>query len=261
MDIVLKNLPNETTWVALAGIFYLMGITKGGVGNGLGAISIVFVSLLIDPLLGIVLVLLTFIIGDMMGIIAWWKKWHTKTAIDGMKWILGGVVLGTLFLIPIQDGTFSTNILKIMLAGLGFYLTFRWWRSVYVHHQTHDALSPKAKKILCITGGFTSTTMSSGGIPTMTYVLSHGFSKEKSHATMVLMSFCINYAKVPSYVGLGMMDWGVVVLALSFAPVVFLGIITGRFLHHRINHHTFNMIAYTGVLAGSIKLLYDGLIV
>ena len=261
MDIIINSiittLGNTYMWFILAGIFFFTGMTKGGIGNGLGALTIIFLSLVIDPMLALGLTLLIFLMSDIIGIITWWKKWDTKHTFTALRWVIIGITLGTIFLIPIQQGKITTDALKFLLALLGLYLTLRWYISVYIRKQSHSTLSAWEQRGLCITGGFTSATLNSGGIPMMTYALSLGLEKQVMHATTVFLFGMINTIKFIPYVGLGIVNMQTIYLALSFFPIVLLGVITGKFLHHRIEHNLFNIFAYTGVVLSSTKLLYD----
>lgn len=254
---ILSPLPYGQVWFALAVIFFFAGVTKGGIGNGVGWLAIIFLSLFINPLLALTLILPVFIMCDIMSLLTWWKKWDTARTLWAYKWALVGIILGSFLLYPIQHGIISTDVIKFLLAVLGLYFTGRWVLQTKIKKQDATAVSQNTQRLLCITGGSVSTMLNSGGIPFMVYALSLGLKSETTHAITVLLFTMINITKLVPYVGLGMLNHDILVLALSFFPVTLLGVLLGKSLHYRISTQMFNTIAYTGAGLSSVKLLWD----
>ena len=254
---VLSPLPYAEVWFVLASIFFFAGMTKGGLGNGIGWLTLLFLTLFIDPLLALSLLLAVFLMCDFMSIVTWWKKWDMERVLWAYKWALVGIVLGGLMLYPIQHGIIATDAVKLFLALLGLYFTGRWLFQTKIKKQDTMTLSTQTRRLLCITGGSLSTMLNSGGIPIMIHALSLGLKSETTHAITVLLFTMINVTKLVPYVGLGMVNYDIVILALSFFPVTLLGVLCGRFLHYRISTKTFNAIAYSGATLSSVKILWD----
>ena len=254
---VTAPLPYAEVWFILAIIFFFAGVTKGGLGNGIGWLAIIFLSLFINPLLAISLILPVFIMCDVMSLVTWWKKWNLAKTLWAYKWALVGIVLGTFLLYPMQQGMLSTDVIKFFLGLLGVYITGRWLFKTKIKKQAPTTLSLNSQRFLCITGGSISTMLNSGGMPLMLYALNLGLKSETTHAITVLLFTMINITKLVPYVGLGLLNYDIVILALSFFPVTLLGVLFGKFLHYRMSNQMFNTIAYAGAGLSSVKLLWD----
>lgn len=251
-------LPSTEVWFILAVIFFCTGMTKGGIGNGLGSLSIIFVTLFIDdPLLALSLTLPVFTMCDFISIATWWKKWDFRHVLWAYKWGLVGVALGTFLLYPIQKGIIATDVIKFALAMLGLYLTGRWLFKTKIKKQDAVTLSTTTQRLLCITGGSVSTMFNAGGIPLMIHTLSLGLKSDVTHAISVLLFSMINMTKTVPYIALGMLNYDIIILALSFFPVTLLGVLFGKFLHYRISEKLFITIAYCGAGLSSLKILWD----
>lgn len=254
---IVSPLPYAEVWFILAAIFFFTGMTKGGIGNGVGGITIIFLTLFIDPLLALSLLLPVFLMCDVMSAVSWWKKWDLNHVLWAYKWSFVGVILGGMLLYPIQQGMITTDVIKFMLAILGIYLAGRWFFKTQIKKQDTATLPQNSRRLLCITGGAVSTTLNSGGMPLMAHVLSLGLRSEMTHAITVLLFLMINITKLVPYVGLGLINYSIIILALSFFPVTLAGVMFGKFLHYRMSNQMFNAIAYTGVTVSSLKLLWD----
>ena len=254
---ILQPLPDTGLWFVLAAIFFFAGMTKGGIGNGIGGLTIIFISLFVDPLLGLSLILPVFIMCDLMSIITWWKKWDLQHVLWAYKWALVGIFMGGILLYPIQQGFIDTDVIKFMLAILGLYLTGRWLFQTRIKKQETATLSQTSQRLLCVTGGSVSTILNAGGMPLMAHILSLGLKSEATHAISVLLFTMINITKLVPYVGVGMLNYNIMILALSFFPVTLFGVLFGKYLHYRMSNQLFNTIAYAGVSLSSVKMLWD----
>lgn len=244
-------------WGILCGIFFYTGATKGGLGNGLTSLTIIFLSLVIDPLLAIGLALVVFMVCDVFAMYVWWQQWERKIAIFSLRWGAVGIGFGVLFLTPIQLGLIPIAVLKILLAILGIYLTVSWVYSIYIQKKSHRPMSAGMQKTLCVLSGFTSTTLNAGGITYVAFMVNLGKNRHITHATTVLVFTIYNIMKLPAYLGLGVLDINRIILGISFTPILCLGIFIGKKIHAYIPTHIFNTLAYMGVTISSLKIMYD----
>ena len=245
------------TWVVLSAIFLFTGMTKGGIGNGLSALTIIFLSLVIDPILAIALTLVVFMICDTCTLVAWWRKWDGDITRFAIVWGFFGVLIGGAILAPIQQGWVSTAVLKMLLAMLGIYLSFTWFYRHYIRRAVHKNIPLSTQRILCVISGAASTTLNAGGISLMAFLLGMGLTSTVTHASSVLIFSVYNIMKLPVYLGTDIITLERLYLGLSFAPIALLGVALGKAIHAYIPTHTFNLLAYVGVSISSVKLAWD----
>ena len=257
IDAVNHVIAGDYIWFVLVLVSFYVGMTKGGIGNGLGSLSIIFLTLSIDPLLALGITLAIFWTADVIGFISWWGKWQKDHAVRGVVLSIIGVVLGYFFLLPIQRGYISTDLLKTLLGLLGLGVALRWWITTQVKKQYLIKYPPIVGNTFGVLSGFASTTLSFGGIFMMTYVLNLGLKASTMHATTVFISFSINSIKLIPYSMLGLFNHYIFIVSLSLIPFVLAGVWFGKYIHNRMNHDLFIKIAYAGVAVASVKILFD----
>ena len=257
VDAVNHVIPGDYVWFVLVAVAFYVGMTKGGIGNGLGSLSIVFLTLSMDPLLALGITLAIFWTADITGFISWWGQWHKAYAIRGVALAVIGLVLGYFFLLPIQQGYISTDVLKTALGLLGVTMALRWWITTQIKKKELIKYPPLIHNALGVLGGFASTTLSFGGIFMISYVLNFALKASTMHATTVFMSFSMNTIKLVPYSMLGLFNHYIFIVSLSLIPFVLAGVWFGKYIHNRMNHDLFIKIAYGGVAIASVKILFD----
>ena len=257
LDAVNHVIAGDYIWFVLVAVSFYVGMTKGGIGNGLGSLSIIFLTLTIDPLLALGITLTIFWTADFIGFISWWGKWQKDHAVRGVLLCIIGVILGYFLLLPIQRGYISTDLLKNLLGLLGLGLTLRWWITTQVQKQDLIKYPPIVNNTFAVISGFASTTLSFGGIFMMSYALNLSLKASTMHATTVFMSFSINSIKLIPYSMLGLFNKYIFIVSLSLVPFVLAGVWFGKYIHNRMNHDLFIKIAYGGVAIASVKILFD----
>ena len=256
-DLTNHLLPNQYTWFVLIACAFYVGMTKGGIGNGLGSLSIIFLTVAIDPLLALAISLPIFIIADCTAIFAWWGKWHIRHAIIGLIWCSVGIVLGYFFLLLIQKNYISTDLLRLLLGSLGLFVSVRWLMVTQVRKKELVKFPPLIQNLFAVLCGFASTTLSFGGIFLISYVLNLSLKSATIHATTILLSTNINLIRLLPYSALDLFNQYIFIIALLLAPFVLLGVQFGRYIHNRMSYDMFVKIAYLGVFVASSKILFD----
>ncbi len=259
-DTIVTFLPHMYIWFLLPIIAFYVGMTKGGIGNGLGSLSIIFLTLVVDPLLALSLSLPIFFMSDVTGLVSWWGQWDKKIAMNGILWCLLGVVLGYFLLLPIQKGLISTDILKFFLGLAGIGVALRWWITTQIKKKDFVKFPIWIQNGFAVISGLASTTLSFGGIFLITYMLNFPLKSSVMHATTVAISSAINGIKLMPYSMLGLFNVQILIISIFLAPFVFFGVRFGKYIHTRMNQDLFIKVAYFGVSIASVKILYDVLL-
>jgi uncharacterized membrane protein YfcA len=119
---------------------------------------------------------------------------------------------------------------------------------------------PKALGFLLgIAGGFTSFVAHAGSPPMSAYVLPLKLAPPRMAGTMAVLFTAINLSKWIPYAWLGLFETRNFTTSLLLAPLAPLGVWLGVWLVRRIDASWFYRIAYGGMAATGIKLLWDGL--
>lgn len=77
-------------------------------------------------------------------------------------------------------------------------------------------------------------------------------------ASAALIFSAINYVKLVPYAWLDQLNTDLLLYSLCFAPIAFVGVQIGAWLHYRINTKLFFKLMYALLVVTGIKLLWDG---
>jgi uncharacterized membrane protein YfcA len=80
------------------------------------------------------------------------------------------------------------------------------------------------------------------------YLMLSGFPKLRFLGTMAWFFFAVNLFKVPISVGLGLIGWHTLLMAVLLVPAIAVGALAGRALVHRVDQRQFEIA--TLVLSG-----------
>jgi len=107
-----------------------------------------------------------------------------------------------------------------------------------------------------VLAGFVSTLMHGAG-PVMTvYLLEQRLAKAQLVGTAVIFIFIVNLLKLPTYLGLSLINPGSLVQSLWCLPLVPIGTLSGMWMHKRINQQAFTVVMYIGTAAAAGHMLY-----
>jgi hypothetical protein len=163
-----------------------------------------------------------------------------------------GVVLGVLWVSRLsnQEARIAIGILVLLFAGYQMLTMIRQKEILYV---------PPKKGIGALMGffaGFSSSAAHSGGAISVPYFVASGLSKEGIVATNFALFAVCNWLKLGSFVGVGMVNWDIILWSLIVLPVAVLGGFIGRWVNRTVSRAMFNRVALTLALAGAIKLFF-----
>lgn len=239
------------TLIALA--IVIVGISKGGMGGGLGVLGVPLMSLVMPPAQAAAILLPLLCAMDLMAMKAFWKRWsptHMRRLIPAA---ILGIVLGAVTFKYLRT---SDVRLMVGLIAVGFSLNY-WFKPFQL-------LANKKPGVLAGyfwggTAGFTSFVSHAGGPPVNIYLLPQKLDKSVYQATTVIFFTAVNYVKLIPYAMLGQFNTANLSTSLVLLPLAALGIWLGYKLHHQMPEKLFFRIAYVLLFITGCKLIFDGL--
>jgi uncharacterized protein len=236
-------------WAAAIPAVVLSGLSKGGLG-GAGATATPLLALVIAPAQAAAIMLVALCIMDIFGIRAYLWRWDRRVLRVIVPAGVVGCVLGALTFRLLDDNWIRILVGAIVLAFLAYSL---FPRKIIVRP------SDGAGRFWGTVSGFASFITHSGGPPLMIYLLPLRLEKETFISTCLVYFAVINYAKIPGYVWLGLIDLRNFVTAVALVPAGVAGIYLGLWLQRRMDPRWFYRVVYALIFITGAKLLYDGI--
>lgn len=237
-------------FVITAAAVLFAGFSKGGFGGGVAFVSSAILALVMKPSDAIGLMLPLLMIMDIGTLRPFWKKWDRHQAKVLIIGGIPGILVGALLFSLIND-----DVLRVLLGviALGFVVWRLWPRKAPQQHTFPDAVGYTAGAI----SGFTSFISHAGGPPAAMYLLPQGMGKTTYHATVTLVFWVINAAKVIPYTILGIFTLDLLKYDLLLAPIGMLGVWIGVRAHHLVPEQWFFRITYVCLACTGVKLIFD----
>ncbi|MEB4590852.1 sulfite exporter TauE/SafE family protein [Candidatus Thiothrix sp. Deng01] len=230
----------------------IVGISKGGLGGGLGVLGVPLMSLAMPPAQAAAILLPILCVMDLMAMKAFWKGW----SLDHLQRLIPAAIIG----IVVGALTFryfraSDVRLLVGLIAVGFALNY-WFKPF----QFLAGRKPGVKSGMFwgSIAGFTSFIAHAGGPPVNIYLLPQQLDKTVYQATTVIFFTIVNYVKLIPYTALGQFNPANLSASIVLLPLAALGIWLGYKLHHRMPEKRFFQIAYVLLFITGCKLIYDG---
>lgn len=230
----------------------LMGLAKSGFASGFGALATPFMALAIPVPQAAAIMLPLLLVMDAMGVQQLWQERDRRLLRLLLPAGLLGTVVGTLLFGILTTASVSAVVGVMTLLFLAQRLAFP---------PRTDA--PPASRVLGfvlgVASGFTSFVAHAGSPPINAYVLPLRLAPITFAATMVVFFAAVNLSKRLPYAWLGLIDARNMLTSLLLMPLAPLGVWLGVRLTRRIHAEWFYRLAYAGMFATGLKLLWDGL--
>jgi uncharacterized protein len=230
----------------------LMGLSKSGFLGGFGAMAVPLMALAVPVPQAAAIMLPLLAVMDATGLQQLWRERDDALLRLLLPAGLIGIAVGTVL--------FGLLSAKTVAAVVGA-LTLLFVAQRLVFPPRRDAPPPPrwVGFALGIASGFTSFVAHAGSPPISAYVLPLKLDPIRFTATMAVFFAAVNASKWIPYAWLGLIDWTNMATSLLLMPLAPLGVWAGVRLTRRIEPAWFYRIAYTGMLATGVKLLWDGL--
>ncbi len=234
----------------------IAGISKAGIGGGLGIVSVPLMTLVISPVqaAGIMLPLLCAM--DIAGLWVYRGTWHRRNMALMLPGALTGIAVGGLSFHYLND-----DIVKLIVGTVALsFVIYRLAGEAVLRLAERPATRPGPRgAIWAGVAGFTSTVAHAGAPPVQVYLLPQRLDKSVYVGTMVVFFAVVNYTKLIPYGLLGQLSPGNLGTALALAPAIPVGVWMGLRFHRMLSDKWFYRIVFAILTLTGVRLLSDGI--
>lgn len=229
------------------------GVSKGGFGSGAAFAATPILALVVEPAIALALMLPLLMLMDVAALRAFWRGWHAPSARVLVLGAVPGIVLGAALydLAPPDLFRLLIGVLAVGFVTFQAVLRLGWLRPRKTEFDARKGLTAGA------VAGFTSFISHAGGPPVAVFLLAQPLRKTVYQATTVIVFWAINLLKVLPFAFLGFFTAETLTASLVLAPVAFLGVWLGVWLHHRMPEWHFFALTYVLLTLTGAKLIWD----
>lgn len=231
----------------------LTGISKSGLGGGLGQLSVPLMAMFISPVAAAAIMLPVLVLIDVSNIWKYRKDWHRGNVAVMVPGAIAGIAIGALTYRHVDD-----NTVRLLLGVLTLIFAF----SYFIKRSPLDQATPRGRVLGTACGmlaGFTSFVAHAGGAPMKFYLLPQRLDKRVFVGTHVMFFFIINQLKIWPYLWLGQFSAENLTTSLILFPAVPLGVWLGWRLNKVLSMDLFYKLCYGLLFVAGVKLVWDGL--
>jgi len=237
------------TLVLIAAVVVMVGISKSAFAGALGVFAVPVLMLKLPATQAIALMLPILIIGDMLSVKSYWRKWDSKLLLSLMPGAIVGVSLAY-FIIDL----INTDHLQLIISLICIIFSLK---NLLFKQTTFTIFNNSLSAFVMSTlSGITSSLVHAGGPPLIMYFSAIGLTPQKFIATASVFFAVLNIFKLIGVASLGMLTINSVLTALAFVPLAFLGNWVGIKISTSLNKQRFlTIMNYLLLLLGSWLLL------
>lgn len=197
--------------------------------------------------------LVILIVGDLFAV------WMYRRTVDWavlrrLIWpVLIGVAAGAVFLAVSSDEVVR-RVIGVILLGLLCITLWRRRRSVSDAEEPHRPGRASGFGYGWL-GGFTTMVANAGGPVMSMYLLAMRLPVATFLGTTAYFFFAVNLAKVPFQIGLGLLNWEILVISATLTPLVVVSAFLGRWVALRIPQKRFEQAVLVLTALGAVNLL------
>ena len=244
----------DPTFLAVAlGAVVLTGISKSGLGGGMGQLSVPLMAMFISPVAAAAIMLPILCTIDLFNLWGFRKDWHRANVFVMVPGAVLGIGIGTLTFKYVDD-----NAIRILLGVMTLIFAFTY----FLQRNPLNADSGRGKALGMICGtlaGFTSFVAHAGGGPVKVFMLPQRLPVRVFVGTHAMFFLIVNQLKIWPYLWLGQFSTANLSTSLMLLPAVPVGVWLGWRLIKVIEPETFYKVCYALLFIAGAKLLYDGL--
>ncbi|MBT6095736.1 MAG: sulfite exporter TauE/SafE family protein [Rhodospirillaceae bacterium] len=244
----------DSTFLAVAlGAVVLTGISKSGLGGGLGQLSVPLMAMFISPIAAAAIMLPILCSIDLFNIWGYRKDWHRANVFVMLPGAVIGISIGGLTFNYVDD-----NAVRLLLG----VITLVFACSYFIQRKPATTETRSGKAIGFASGtlaGFTSFVAHAGGGPVKFFLLPQRLEPRVFVGTHVFFFFAVNQIKIWPYLWLGQFSTENLSTSLILLPAVPIGVWLGWKLVKVVKPETFYKICYILLFVAGTKLIYDGL--
>ena len=229
----------------------ITGLSKSGFASGLGSLATPMMALTMPVPQAAAIMLPLLMVMDATGLQQLWRERDPALVRLLVPAGLAGIAIGTLLF-----GVLSAKAVAGLVGGMT--LAFLAQRLLFPPRAGGAPASRWVGRLCAVIAGFTSFVAHAGGPPISAFVLPLRLQPRVLSGTLAVFFAAINAAKWIPYAALGLIDLRNMGTALVLMPLAPLGVWAGVWLVRRVDSTWFYRLAYGGMAATGIKLLWDG---
>jgi uncharacterized protein len=230
----------------------VMGLAKSGFASGFGSLTTPMMAMMLSVPQAAAIMLPLLLVMDATGLQQMWHERDRALVRRLVPFGLLGTGVGTLLF-----GVFSSKAVAALVGALT--LAFLAQRLLFPPRPGGPRAPDWVGSLCASASGFTSFVAHAGNPPISAYVLPLKLEPRVLAATMAVFFATLNASKVVPYAWLGLIDLRNMLTALMLLPLAPLGVWAGVWLTRRVDRGWFYKLAYAGMFATGVKLLWDGL--
>ncbi len=231
----------------------IIGVSKGGLGTGLGALGTPIMALVMPPLMAAAILLPILVVMDVVNVYVHRKHMDFKLFWQFIPACAVGIAIGWL----LADDT-SDDAIRVIIGAVSVVFSLDYW---LFNREKAAAWQPPPllTRISGILSGFTSFVAHAGGPPFQIFILPQKLTKERVVGTGAIVFAAINAMKIPPYFVLGQFSSENLMISAVLLPLAPLGILSGAWLLHRIPLTLFYRVSYVSMLIIGLRLMWVGM--
>jgi uncharacterized membrane protein YfcA len=237
--------------VAVAAI--IIGLAKGGFGGSLGVLvaPILLIVMPATDAVGVALPLL--IIGDLIALRFYWRRWNTRVIRELLPGTIIGVVLGSLLLSALKQYEAGIRIIIGLIVLL--YVVYKLFEPRIRQNIEHQPPHMGHGVAFGIGAGIASTVANSGGPIVSVYFIMHRLDPHGFIGTSALYFFAVNMLKVPSFIASGLLRWPQFWQVAWSLPLVLFGAWLGKLMVRYLPQQHFDKVILVVLAFAAVFLL------
>lgn len=238
---------------------FLVGLAKTAIG-GLGTISVALYAAVIPTRESTAALLLTLIVGDLVAVFAYRRACDWLLIRHLLPGVLPGLLLGTAVLAVVDDVILRRGIGALLL---GLLLLQLWLRHGDRERdgdgptgQPPEQWGHPARLGTGVGAGFVTMVANAAGAVMTLYLLGQRVDKLRFLGTSAWFFLCINLAKLPFSISLGLIHGSMLSATLLLSPLVVAGGVLGMRLVRQLQQRTFEVavLVASAISAGALLI-------
>lgn len=227
-----------------------IGISKSGF-PGISMLHVVLYAFVFGAFESTGVLLPMLVVGDLCAIYFFGRSADWKHVRRLLPPTLVGILIGWLMMDRMDSGQFKMIVGGIILAltCVQALRTYRPNAFDAVPHQTWFAI------VLGLLAGLTTMLANAAGPVVALYLLAVALPKWELIGTSAWLFLVLNVFKLPLSFDLGLIDGSTLLTGACFAPMIPIGMVSGRWLVRRVSQKWFNLILLGFTAIAAMRLL------
>lgn len=236
----------------------LVGLSKGGLGGGVGVVGVPMMALAISPIKAAAILLPILVLMDIVSLLSWRGYYDLPILKTTLPGAMAGIGIGWLLAAFVTE-----DMIRFVVGAVAIVFVGRW---LYQQYRDRGAIEKKPPNRVAAgfwgaVAGFTSFVAHAGGPPYQVYTLPLGLDPKVFTGTSVIFFAITNAVKLIPYFALGQFDTTNLEASAILMPLALVSTLVGAFIVKRMRPELFYPFTYFTVALVAVKLIWDSVAV